>query len=180
MASNSQQFSARHSDAIVTRGVHDMSASSASASTNTKKLEGKLDALVNLVTQLAVQQKSSPITRVFGICSSDPCPSLQPPQHQMPPPIQQFRQQSAELHVPVATPPPSQSSPSLEELLRQITMQNMQFQRETRASIQSLTNQVGQMATQLNQTQSCNSDKLSSQTVPNPANVSAITLRSEK
>lgn len=36
------------------------------------------------------------------------------------------------------------------------------------------------MATQLNQTQSRNSDKLPSQTVPNPANVSAITLRSGK
>ena len=30
--------------------------------------------------------------------------------------------------------------PSLEELVRQMTMQNMQFQQETRASIQSLTN----------------------------------------
>ena len=32
-----------------------------------------------------------------------------------------------------------------------MTIQNMQFQQETRASIQSLTNQMGQMATQLNQ-----------------------------
>ena len=41
--------------------------------------------------------------------------------------------------------------PSLEELVRQMTMQNMQFQQETRASTQSLTNQMGQLATQLNQ-----------------------------
>jgi len=54
----------------------------------------------------------------------------------------------------------------------------MQFQQETRASIQSLTNQMGQMATQMNQAQSQNSDKLPSQTVQNPKNVSAITLRS--
>ena len=51
MASNSQQFSARN-DAIVIRGVHEV-ATNSSASSETKKREGKLDALVNLVTQLA-------------------------------------------------------------------------------------------------------------------------------
>ena len=56
----------------------------------------------------------------------------------------------------------------------------MQFQQETRASIQSLTNQMGQMATQLNQAQSQNSNKLPSQSVQNPKNVSAIILRSGK
>jgi len=59
-----------------------------------------------------------------------------------------------------------------------MTIQNMQLQQETRASIQSLTNKMRQMATQLNQAQSLNSDKLPSQTVQNPKNVSAITLRS--
>ena len=39
---------------------------------------------------------------------------------------------------------------------------------------------MGQMATQLNQAQARNSDKLPSQTVKNPRNVSAITLRSWK
>jgi len=39
---------------------------------------------------------------------------------------------------------------------------------------------MGHMATQLNQAQSQNSDKLPSQTVQNPRNVSAITLRSGK
>ena len=52
MASNSQQFSARN-DAIVLRGVHDVATDSSSFVEN-KKLEGKLDALVNLVTQLAI------------------------------------------------------------------------------------------------------------------------------
>ena len=37
---------------------------------------------------------------------------------------------------------------------------------------------MGQMATQLNQAQSQNFDKLLSQTVQNPKNVSVITLRS--
>jgi len=39
---------------------------------------------------------------------------------------------------------------------------------------------MGQMATQLNQAQSQNSDKLPSQTVQNLKNMSAITLRSGK
>ena len=82
MASNSQQFSARN-DAIVLRGVHDVATDSSSFAEN-KKLEGKLDALVNLVTQLAMNKKSAPVTfaRVCGLCSSadhhtDLCPSLQ-------------------------------------------------------------------------------------------------------
>ena len=51
-----------------------------------------------------------------------------------------------------------------------MTIQNMQFQLETRTFIQSLTNQMGHMDTQLNQAQSQNSDKLPSQTVQNPKN----------
>ncbi|KAF1860174.1 hypothetical protein Lal_00042568 [Lupinus albus] len=69
---------------------------------------------------------------------------------------------------------PAPTEPSLEELVRQMTMQNMQFQQQTRASIhrqessiQNLTTQMGHMATSLNTLQSHNSDK----------NVSAITLR---
>ncbi|KAF1881751.1 hypothetical protein Lal_00031898, partial [Lupinus albus] len=97
----------------------------------------------------------------------------------VPPPIQQQR------HQMINNPAPTE--PSLEELVRQMTMQNMQFQQETRASIQrqessiqNLTTQMGQMATSLNTLQSQNSDKLPSQTVLNPRNVSAITLRSGK
>ena len=61
-----------------------------------------------------------------------------------------------------------------------MTLQNMQFQQETRASIQSLTNQMGQLATQLNQQQSQNSDRLPSQSVQNPKNKSVIALMSGK
>jgi len=80
MASNSQQFSAKN-DAIVIRGVHEV-ATNSSASSETKKLEGKLDAFVNLVTQLAMNKKSAPVTRLCGLCSSadhhtDLCPSVQ-------------------------------------------------------------------------------------------------------
>ena len=78
MTSNSQQFSVR-SDAIVIRGVHEVAMNS---SGETKKLEGKLDALVNLVTQLAMNQKYAPIARLCGLCSStdhhtDLCPFVQ-------------------------------------------------------------------------------------------------------
>ena len=57
-------------------------ATDSSSSTENKKLEGKLDALVNLVTQLAMNQKSTPVARVCGLCSStdhhiDLCPFVQ-------------------------------------------------------------------------------------------------------
>uniref|UniRef100_A0A151UFK3 Uncharacterized protein n=2 Tax=Cajanus cajan TaxID=3821 RepID=A0A151UFK3_CAJCA len=75
MASNSQQFSTRNDNAIVIRGVHDV------AIDTNKKLESKLDALVNLVTQLAANQKSASVARVYSLCSSNDhhtnlCPSL--------------------------------------------------------------------------------------------------------
>ena len=80
MVSNSQ-FSARNY-AIVLRGVHEV-ATDSSSSVENKKLEGKLDALVNLVTQLSMNKKSASATvaRVCGLCSSidhhtDLCPSL--------------------------------------------------------------------------------------------------------
>ena len=80
MASNSQQFSARN-DAIVIRGVHEV-ATNSSSSTESKKIEGKLDALINLVTQLALNKKSALVARLCGLCSSayhhtDLCPFVQ-------------------------------------------------------------------------------------------------------
>ena len=78
MSSNSQQFNARGtSDAIVLKGVNDMGTDPVVQ----KKLEGKIDALTTLVTQLAVNQKSMSVAKVCGICSSvdhhtDVCPSL--------------------------------------------------------------------------------------------------------
>ncbi|KAL2325829.1 hypothetical protein Fmac_024887 [Flemingia macrophylla] len=52
-------FGARN-DVIVIRGVHDVVTDT---SAETRKVEGKLDALVNLVTQLAVNQKPASIAR---------------------------------------------------------------------------------------------------------------------
>ncbi|KAL2319761.1 hypothetical protein Fmac_028730 [Flemingia macrophylla] len=73
-----RQFSARN-DAIVIRGVHDVATNT---SAETRKLEIKLDALVNLVTQLAANQKPTFVARVCGIRSSNDhhtsvCPASQ-------------------------------------------------------------------------------------------------------
>ncbi|KAL2334058.1 hypothetical protein Fmac_015271 [Flemingia macrophylla] len=77
-ASVARQFSARN-DAIEIRGVHDVATDT---SAETRKLEGKLDALVNLVTQLAANQKAASVARVCDIRSCNDhhtsvCPSSQ-------------------------------------------------------------------------------------------------------
>ncbi|KAL2318965.1 hypothetical protein Fmac_032841 [Flemingia macrophylla] len=63
----------------VIRGVHDVATDT---SAETRKLEGKLDALVNMVTQLAANQKPASVARVCGIHSTNEhhtsvCPSSQ-------------------------------------------------------------------------------------------------------
>ncbi|KAL2325849.1 hypothetical protein Fmac_024907 [Flemingia macrophylla] len=70
------RFGARN-DAIVIRGVHDVATNTSAES---RKVEAKLDALVNLVTQLTVNQKTASVARVCGIRSStdhhtNACPS---------------------------------------------------------------------------------------------------------
>ncbi|KAL2318932.1 LOW QUALITY PROTEIN: hypothetical protein Fmac_032808 [Flemingia macrophylla] len=66
-------------DAIIIRGVHDVATDT---SAETRKLEGKLDALVNLLTHLAANQKPASVARVCSIRSSHDhdtsvCPSSQ-------------------------------------------------------------------------------------------------------
>ncbi|KAL2334063.1 hypothetical protein Fmac_015276 [Flemingia macrophylla] len=66
-------------DAIVIRGVQDVAID---ISAETRKLEGKLYAFGNMVTQLAVNQKPASVARVCGIRSSNDhrtsvCPSSQ-------------------------------------------------------------------------------------------------------
>ncbi|KAL2319748.1 hypothetical protein Fmac_028717 [Flemingia macrophylla] len=75
---NTSQFSAGN-DAIIIRRVHDVATDT---SVETRKLEGKLDALVNLVTQLAANQKPTSVARICSIRSSNDyhtsvCPSSQ-------------------------------------------------------------------------------------------------------
>ncbi|KAL2319033.1 hypothetical protein Fmac_032909 [Flemingia macrophylla] len=78
MPPNSSEFGARN-DVIVIRGIHDVATDT---SAETRKLEGKLDAFVNLVTQLAANQKPASVVRVYDIRSSidhhtSVCPSSQ-------------------------------------------------------------------------------------------------------
>ncbi|KAL2319055.1 hypothetical protein Fmac_032931 [Flemingia macrophylla] len=61
------RFSATN-DAIVFRGVQDVATDT---SAETGKLEGKLDALVNLVTQLAANMKPASVATVCSIRSSN-------------------------------------------------------------------------------------------------------------
>ncbi|KAL2318947.1 hypothetical protein Fmac_032823 [Flemingia macrophylla] len=75
-ASVARQFNARN-DAIVIRGVQDVATFT---SAETRKLEGKLDALVNLVTHLAANHKPASVGRFCDIRSSNDhhtsvCPS---------------------------------------------------------------------------------------------------------
>ncbi|KAL2325856.1 hypothetical protein Fmac_024914 [Flemingia macrophylla] len=57
------------------RGVPDVATDT---SVETRKVEGKLDALVNLLTQLVVNQKPSSVARVCGIHSSNDHHTNQP------------------------------------------------------------------------------------------------------
>jgi len=57
---------------------------------------------------------------------------------------------------------------SLEDIVKSLATNTLQFQQETRASIQSLDNQMGQMATTISQLEEQSSGKLPSQTVVNP------------
>jgi hypothetical protein len=70
---------------------------------------------------------------------------------------------------------------SLEDIVKSLATNTLQFQQETRASIQSLDNHMGQMATSISQLEAQSSGKLPSQTIVNPReNASAIVLRSGK
>ncbi|XP_050878237.1 uncharacterized protein LOC127082059 [Lathyrus oleraceus] len=92
------------------------------------------------------------------------------------------------LPQPQITPQVSTSAPprpSLEDLVKQIAVNNLQFQQRINSSIQTLQTQIGQLATSMNAMQQAQrSNQLPSQTVVNlkdpNANMSAISLRSGK
>ena len=87
-------------------------------------------------------------------------------------PFQSNMQQQQEAN---ATP---KSGPSLEDMMKQLVTNNLQFQQRTDATIQNLETYIGQLASSMNQLQAQGSSQLPAQTIPNPkGNVSAITLR---
>ncbi|XP_050916253.1 uncharacterized protein LOC127131369 [Lathyrus oleraceus] len=63
---------------------------------------------------------------------------------------------------------PTPSGPSLEDLVKQMVVNNLQFQQRTNASIQTLNTQMRQLATQINNMQAQGSNQLPAQTVVNP------------
>jgi len=62
----------------------------------------------------------------------------------------------------------SNSEMSLEDIVKSLATNTLQFQQETKASIQCLENQMGQMASAVSRLESQSSGKLPSQTVVNP------------
>ena len=92
--------------------------------------------------------------------------------------------QTSQQQNPPQPAAPAPSGPSLEDLVKQMAVNNLQFQQRTDSSIQILNTQMGQLATQINNMQAQGSNQLPAQTVVNPngpnANVSAISLRSGK
>ncbi|XP_062085694.1 uncharacterized protein LOC133791794 [Humulus lupulus] len=82
------------------------------------------------------------------------------------------------MQAPHITQPPS-TKPYIEDLINEIATIMLQFQQTTQASIKSLENQVGQLATSYNRLEAQFSNKFPSHPEKNPKeNVSAITLQS--
>ncbi|XP_073132354.1 uncharacterized protein [Henckelia pumila] len=84
-------------------------------------------------------------------------------------------------------PPRSQPLPVfntseyLENIVKDLATHTLQFQQETRANIQNLNTQVGQLTTALNRLEAKNSSGLNSKTVVNTKeNICAITLKNDK
>ncbi|XP_062147736.1 uncharacterized protein LOC133856697 [Alnus glutinosa] len=184
MAANSQQFGTRLD--LPSKPINEVSISS---------LEQQIASLTSLVRQMAVGNMQT--VKACGICSivghpTNMCPTLQEE------PIEQvnaaggFPGQPQRKYDPYSSTynPGWRDHPnlsyensgmSLDDIVRSLATNTLQFQQETRASIQSLENQMGQMATAINKLEAQSSGKLPSQTVLNPReNVSAIVLRSEQ
>ncbi|KAF1868037.1 hypothetical protein Lal_00015288 [Lupinus albus] len=164
MISNSQQFNARSNDPIVGTNA-----------ARQDKIESKIDSLTTLITQLAMNQQKYSLSRVCGfatqsiirvtcslLCLSqklqqnyDPSSNTYNPGRRtptpfqnnagqnkpsyVPPPIQQQRQQMINNHAPI--------DPSLEEFVKLMTMESIQFQQDTRVFIQRQESSIQNMTT---------------------------------
>ncbi|KAH9716650.1 hypothetical protein KPL71_021531 [Citrus sinensis] len=82
---------------------------------------------------------------------------------------------------PPPPPPPQNQSTSLEDLVKALATNSMQFQQTTQTQLQHLENQIGQLATFMSKMEARTSGKLLSQPEINPKeNASAMSLRNEK
>ncbi|XP_027357518.1 uncharacterized protein LOC113866919, partial [Abrus precatorius] len=209
MAANSQQFATRQ-NSCVTRNVSEVQvAESSKIEHKLDELASMVKQLASMQKSAAASSSAPPPipAMLCGICSAtdhytDSCPTLQEsdtlegnPQayaaniytNKFPFPNSQQQPNwdlSSNRYNPGWRNHPNlrweKNEPSLEELMKQLTMNNITFQQRTEASIKTLENQMGQLASSLNQMQSQGSGNLPAQTVANPKNVSAITLRSGK
>ncbi|XP_073120705.1 uncharacterized protein [Henckelia pumila] len=105
-----------------------------------------------------------------------------PAMNQPAPPVNQLNNQA---YRPLYPPPQRPQIPTpgefLENIVKDLETNTLNFQHETRAIIQHFNTQVGQLETAVNRLEAQNASSLPSQIVVNPKeNVSAITLRSGK
>ncbi|XP_073153135.1 uncharacterized protein [Henckelia pumila] len=167
MAANSQQFVTNRIDPAPRRNNK----------VNVSSLEPQLIGLTSLVHQLAVGNGQN--VKKCGICdamghSTEMCPTLQG---------ETVEQVNATGGFP--GPPQRNYDPYLNTYnpgwIDHPHLRYGNTLQETRASIQNLNTQVGQLETAIKKLEAQHSKILPSQTVPNPKeNVSAITLRSQK
>ncbi|XP_022880996.1 uncharacterized protein LOC111398309 [Olea europaea var. sylvestris] len=198
MATNSQQFGTRLD--TPSRHVNEVNVSS---------LEQQLASLTSLVRQMAAGNMQT--TKACGICSvmghpTDMCPTLQEDPNEQVNAMGLDNHKGIMILTRIPTtqdggiililatgvnrklyPPKQQqgqtsnSSTPLEDIVKSLATNTLQFQQETRTSIKSLENQMGKMATSINKLEAEGSGKLPSQTMVNPKeNVGAILLRSGK
>ncbi|XP_068636081.1 uncharacterized protein [Aristolochia californica] len=127
------------------------------------------------------QRKYDPYSNTYNMEWRDH-PNLSYGNPQVNQPVTQNHQKYRQPYPPRQQPSQtSNSGMSLEDIVKSLATNSLQFQQETRANIQSLDNQMGQMATAISRLKAQRSEKLASQTVVNPReNASAIILRSGK
>ncbi|XP_048235719.1 uncharacterized protein LOC125371224 [Ricinus communis] len=182
MAKNSQQFGTRADGA--TRRVNEV---------NTKNLENQISDLTALVRQMAVGRLQ--MAKACGFAGQpqrkyDPFSNHYNPGWRYHPNLSygnQGGQQNYPFHSFIRPPQiphkpqASNSGMSLEDIVKNLGNNALQFQQKTRSSIQNLGNQITQLATSVSKFEAQNSEKLPSQPEINPnENVSAIFLRSGK
>ncbi|XP_027348057.1 uncharacterized protein LOC113859498 [Abrus precatorius] len=181
MASNNQQFNTRSNLVPLNSGVYEIENTHVAYH---RKLEDELDDLASLIKQLALSQRAARLCEIY-VSHKHPtgsCPTLYEPAGWMSHPNLKWGNftQQQQHQPPPQTAAPCKSEPSLEELIREIVVNDLNFQQRTEATIQNLENQIGQLASALNHLQSQGSGNLSAQPPVNLEDIRANTLRLEK
>ncbi|XP_073121629.1 uncharacterized protein [Henckelia pumila] len=156
MAANYQQFGTNRSDLSPKKNNE----------ANVSSLEQQLIELTSLV-----RWNDHPNLRYGNRLVNPPAPNAQPHNQAYRPPYPS-QQQRTQIPAP---------GELLENIVKDLATNTLNFQQETRESIQNLNTQMVQLATAINKLEAQYSNTLPSQTVTNPReNASAITLRNGK